>query len=263
MSVETAQFIHQLNSSYPSGSDRLKEGDDHLRLIKATLKATFPGITGPLDASVTHTFLNALKASLVPFGTIAMHYGEAAPDGWALCNGQTVPKSDGTGNFTTPDFRNRVPFGASADHALLSTFGQASRTITTEAAGSHAHTAGTALAGAHGHQVTVAGTALSVDQMPAHNHGNGVADDNVGNVFPYGTKSGPSGGNLSNGSGGNSTQGLTETVGGGKQHTHDATSSEAGAHSHGVTVDAAGSHSHSATIDVTQPSLAVNFIIKI
>lgn len=263
MSVETAQFIHQLNPSYPSGSDRLKEGDDHLRLIKATLKATFPGLTGPLDASVTHTFLNALKASIVPFGTIAMHYGEAAPEGWAVCNGQTVPRSDGSGNFVTPDFRNRVPIGASAEHAVFSTFGQANRTITTDAAGTHSHSGGTSSAGAHGHQVNVEGTALSVDQMPAHNHGNGVADDNVGNIFPYGTKAGPQGGNLRNDSGSNGNQGLTETVGGGKPHSHNATAAEAGAHSHGVTVDAAGSHSHSATIDVTQPSLAVNFIIKI
>ena len=42
MSLETATFIPSLDSSNPVSSDLRSQGDDHLRLIKAVLKATFP-----------------------------------------------------------------------------------------------------------------------------------------------------------------------------------------------------------------------------
>ena len=42
MSLETGTFVTDLVSSNPPGTDDKKEGDDHLRLIKSVLKATFP-----------------------------------------------------------------------------------------------------------------------------------------------------------------------------------------------------------------------------
>lgn len=42
MTVETATYISQLNSALPAGTDPKSEGDDHVRLLKASLKATFP-----------------------------------------------------------------------------------------------------------------------------------------------------------------------------------------------------------------------------
>lgn len=48
MSVESAAYTGNLISSNPIGaSDLLSEGDDHLRLIKAALLATFPNATKP------------------------------------------------------------------------------------------------------------------------------------------------------------------------------------------------------------------------
>lgn len=48
MSVETATYVGNLVSSNPVGaSDLLSEGDDHIRLIKASLQATFPTATKP------------------------------------------------------------------------------------------------------------------------------------------------------------------------------------------------------------------------
>lgn len=45
MSVETnAKFITELNEAYPRKGDLIKEGDDHLRLIKGILKNTLPGL---------------------------------------------------------------------------------------------------------------------------------------------------------------------------------------------------------------------------
>ena len=46
MTVESASFLHDLNSSLPAGSDPKSEGNDHIALVKAVAKATFPGMAG-------------------------------------------------------------------------------------------------------------------------------------------------------------------------------------------------------------------------
>lgn len=52
MTVETnARFVSDLNEAYPRNRDLIKEGDDHLRLIKSILKNTFPGIDSAITAS--------------------------------------------------------------------------------------------------------------------------------------------------------------------------------------------------------------------
>jgi hypothetical protein len=56
MALETATYINGLVSTNPASSDAPSAGDDHLRLIKATLLATFPNVTGA--ATPTHTQLN-------------------------------------------------------------------------------------------------------------------------------------------------------------------------------------------------------------
>ena len=62
MGLETGTYISDLVVTNPVGaSDAKSQGDDHLRLIKATLKNTFPNITGAM--TLTHAQLNqaALK----------------------------------------------------------------------------------------------------------------------------------------------------------------------------------------------------------
>lgn len=56
MTVETATYISDLNASYPAATDGKVEGDDHMRLLKTTIKATFPNVTGAVTP--THTELN-------------------------------------------------------------------------------------------------------------------------------------------------------------------------------------------------------------
>lgn len=46
MPIETGTTIADLDDSYPLGDDPTSEGDNHLRLIKAVLKAQFPGVDG-------------------------------------------------------------------------------------------------------------------------------------------------------------------------------------------------------------------------
>lgn len=56
MTVETATYINQLDASYPAAGDAKSEGDNHLRLIKSTIKATLPNVSGAVTP--THTELN-------------------------------------------------------------------------------------------------------------------------------------------------------------------------------------------------------------
>lgn len=56
MGLETATYINQLVATNPTSDDPKSQGDDHLRLLKAVLQATFPVISGALTA--THTELN-------------------------------------------------------------------------------------------------------------------------------------------------------------------------------------------------------------
>lgn len=53
MTVEAATYIDTLSSANPASGDQRSEGDDHIRLLKAVLQATFPNITGPVTASQT------------------------------------------------------------------------------------------------------------------------------------------------------------------------------------------------------------------
>lgn len=61
MSVETATYINQLDATLPGINDPKSEGDDHLRLIKGAVKATFPNLTGAVTA--TQTDLNTVAGA--------------------------------------------------------------------------------------------------------------------------------------------------------------------------------------------------------
>jgi len=70
MGLETGTFIDSLNSSNPAAGDPVNEGDDHIRLIKSTVKATFPSISAAVTA--THTELNLLDG--VTANTTELNY---------------------------------------------------------------------------------------------------------------------------------------------------------------------------------------------
>lgn len=46
MPLETASFLSELNTTYPLATDQVAQGDDHVRLLKTVLQATFPGRAG-------------------------------------------------------------------------------------------------------------------------------------------------------------------------------------------------------------------------
>lgn len=58
MGLETATYLADLNSTNPPNTDNVSQGDDHIRLLKAVLQATFPSMSGVWTA-VAHTFTAA------------------------------------------------------------------------------------------------------------------------------------------------------------------------------------------------------------
>ena len=61
MALETGTYINSLNTSNPAATDALSQADEHLRLIKATVKATFPNV----DAAVTATPTELNKSTAI------------------------------------------------------------------------------------------------------------------------------------------------------------------------------------------------------
>ena len=58
MALESTTYINGLVITNPTGTDPRSEGDDHLRLLKSTIRSTFPNISGAVTA--THTELNLI-----------------------------------------------------------------------------------------------------------------------------------------------------------------------------------------------------------
>jgi microcystin-dependent protein len=130
MALETgATYISQLNSSNPASSDGLYQADDHMRLIKATLLATFPNFTAAALTS-TQANIDAAVAAVVTNlgyvkpGFIQDYAGTSAPTGWLECTGAAVSRTtyaalftaigttwgagDGSTTFNLPGDRYRV-----------------------------------------------------------------------------------------------------------------------------------------------------------
>jgi len=84
MALETSTYINGLVATNPTSSDNLSEGDNHIRLLKSTIKATFPNVSGAVTS--THTAINL-----------------AVTDANNATNANTasrIVKRDGSGNFS-------------------------------------------------------------------------------------------------------------------------------------------------------------------
>jgi microcystin-dependent protein len=126
--LETATYISDLVTANPAHTDGLSQADSHMRLLKATLKATFPNVAGV--ASISHTQLSAFtgdgSSSLpaysfissepslgfyrpsagiiaftgtlvgqgaVPAGSIMDFAMATAPAGWIPCDGAVISRT--------------------------------------------------------------------------------------------------------------------------------------------------------------------------
>lgn len=173
MALETGTYIDSLNASNPTATDALSQADDHMRLIKSTIKATFPNISGAVTSS--HSELNLLDGLattdiLMPSGSVIIYGGSSAPTGWLFCDGSAISRStyaalftaiattygagNGSSTFNIPDIRGRVVAGKEASASLL----------TSALGGLNGNTLGNT-GGVQGVTLTSAQSGL-----PAHNH---------------------------------------------------------------------------------------------
>lgn len=94
MTVEVAQTINELNPSYPRNVDLIREGDDHIRLTKRSIKTTFPNIN-----------------SVVQFGSEKLNHLNVAvesvdKDGNLVLSKSLTMKRDSTVNMTNARVEN-------------------------------------------------------------------------------------------------------------------------------------------------------------
>lgn len=160
-------------------------------------------------------------AALGVFSGVIWAYGGLVADipaGWSIC--------DGTNG--TPDLRERFIYGCAADADV----GLIGGTLT------HQHGLTIDESGAHVHAITVGDTALTINQMPAHNHGSGVCDQGAPSWSNHGSipANPTSPDSVANDDETGTTEALTTTVGGGQTHTHTGSSASSGVHSHTGTV---------------------------
>lgn len=178
------------------------------------------------DGQILPVKINGLEAYVklhaVPMGVILMWSGEVVdiPAGWYLCNGLNG----------TPDLRDKFILGAgSLDYAP----GDSGGTTT------HTHVGTIANGGSHSHTVTVDGHALTVNELPVHDHPNGVTDQQTNEIFCEGhTAATIAGYDLWGYDAGSGVfQGLTGDTGGGLPHSHTAATASGGTHTHLVDND--------------------------
>jgi microcystin-dependent protein len=226
MALETGTYINSLVSSNPASTDGLAQADDHLRLLKSTIKATLPNVTGAITS--THTELNVLDGvtastteinkldgltattaqlntlaagGAIPAGGIIMWSGavSAIPSGWVLCNGSN----------STPDLRNRFVVGAGSTYAVNDTGGTDAVNLSTANLPAHSH--------------SFSGTG-STNTTGAHSHSSGwYGPRGASGYASFFATNDPNYGNVNTGSAGNhshtvSVSGTTNNTGSGSAH---------------------------------------------
>ena len=117
MTVETASYISQLNTSYPAVGDAVGEGDEHLRLIKAVLQTQFPNLTAAaVNSNVTELNLLDGVTALVTL---------AADQSWSGSQrGTPSAVTDGTLNLDTANNFHYTPGAADTLEFSSETTGQ-------------------------------------------------------------------------------------------------------------------------------------------
>ena len=127
MGLETGSFVDDLVSTNPLGTDDKSVGDDHLRLIKKVLKATFIGATRPFhfpaagaaktDAyTILLTDENGLVRGNVSGGgfTITLPLGSSVFAGYEV----TAMKSDSSANVLLVDGNGGETINGNANSSL-------------------------------------------------------------------------------------------------------------------------------------------------
>lgn len=195
--------------------------------------------------------------ALLPAGSIILWYGASAPLGWKICNGQNG----------TPDLRDVFVVGSGGAYALNQRGGSSNfaGSGTTSLSGAHDHPVSIAAAGEHSHGGGTGATALTIDQMPNHQHATNWGESN-GRPYPqYGALGGQNGPRNNIGSRDTDFDNwnyLSEPVGGGLGHNHAIGGD--GTHTHGASATSAGAHTHTMSVSgsTLPPFHALCYIMK-
>jgi hypothetical protein len=235
----TIKTIANLDNTSPTGGDPKNQGDDHLRYIKAVLKAIFPGVGGNGFATAITAKEVDLNNGFTPIGGIILWSGTIAAanalTGWHVCDG-----TNGTPNLT-----DKFVIGAGVDNAGISN--TAITGVNTKTGGNkdstlveHAHSTTTTIS------VTVSGT--TGNDSPDHTHNVPYHQDggnySGGGDLPWDDNSAP-----------NSSR---TTTGASTRHTHSFSGSGSGSGT--ATSDSQGS---SATNTNLPPYYALAYIMRI
>lgn len=179
MPLENAMTIAQLDSTWPLGLDSSSRGDDHLRLLKAVLKAQFPGADGhgySKPITVTEDELNTLPQkvadlgkTLFPVGSVVMRMDAVNPatlygGTWQLITGDaTITFGNGAKQTGTVTGSNDVSVPLPA-HTHDTT-----------------HNLGTTTNGKHNHAIRTGSQRMSIHDT----RGNWFQDTNMLNYTEY------------------------------------------------------------------------------
>ena len=229
-----ATFGIALDVAFPlDGIDRVAFGDTNFLYPPAT---TAPQgvmrIATPVQIDAGVSLVDAVTPAglrrALPIGIVSLWYGSAAtvPPGWAICNGAEVERSDGAGNITLPDLRDRVAVGAGAQ-AQGARFGSATNTADTTLAGGHTPTGKVP-------DITVTSTRsvtnITVSTTRKTETAGGGSDNTVKTV----TLDDPG-------------------------HTHDVSITSKPE----LLLNPVADHNHQVTLSTMQPSLALHYIMKV
>ena len=227
---------------------------------------------------------------LLPSGMITQFAGVTAPNGWLICDGSEISKTNypdlfavidtiyGTAadnsKFKLPDLRERVPIGRINSNQDLGVKGGSNsvtlstselpihtHTGTTVSDGIHTHTGTTVSDGIHTHTGTTVSDGIHTHGItdPGHTHSQWTTNDDFNN----------SGGNPPGFAGDSagfrtwnniysSTTGIQVISNG--DHAHTFTTAQHNGHTHTFTTESTG---EGASIDIRNKYIVLNYIIRI
>lgn len=128
MGLESATYVNDLNSANPTGSDDKAEGDNHLRLIKAALKATFPNATKPfrfpsiLSKTANYTVAAADDNALIVADATGGAFAISFPAGLTAGFSVTIVKSDVSANAVTVDTADSATINGANTRSLATQY---------------------------------------------------------------------------------------------------------------------------------------------